>query len=330
MVLYTAAIVGCGRIGVAFDSPDYDAVLTHAKAFSLHPKVQLVGVMDIDYHVARVAATKWKCIGYTNFQQMMIEQHPDIISLCVPDQFHFEYLLQCLKFQPRAVISEKPLTHGVKQSEIIVKEYRDSGIPLFVNYTRRYDSTVQTLKGRIDSGGLGSIISTTIKYTKGILHNGSHAIDIANYLFGECLSGQPLGRVVDYAESDPTLSVTLQYAKCPEVLLIACDERVYSIFEIDIIAEKGRAFFEQFGFRYKEYAVRKDPIFKGYKDLALINESDTDLKQSLFKLVDNTVNHIDKGATIVCSGNDALLAQRICNALILSEKDKRQRIVFNT
>jgi len=320
MQSYKAVIVGCGRIGVAFNSPNADSVLTHANAFSTHPKVQLAGVMDIDGNAAKTAATKWGCPSYTDFQQMLVKQKPDIISICVPDAFHFEYLVKCLTYRPKAVICEKPLTLELSQSEEIVEKYRLSDVPLFANYTRRYDTTVQALREHIKRGGFGNIFNTTIKYTKGLLHNGSHAIDVANFLFGECLAVKRLGKVVDFIEDDPTLSAVLNYSLCPEVFLIACDERAYSIFEIDIAGERGRVVFEQFGLRCKEYEVRRDPVFEGYKDMVAVREYDTGLNIGLLKLVENVVNNLENGEHIICSGEDALLTQQICNDLLLSRE----------
>ena len=315
---YKAAIVGCGRIGVSFDSDDSEAILTHAKAFSVHPQINLAAVMDIDHKIAKSAGIKWKCEYYTDLQRMIREQQPDIISICVPDEFHYEYLLQCLDFKPKAIIAEKPLTLDIEESKEIVEKYKNADIPLFVNYSRRYDGFMQSLKCRIENGDLGRVLNTTIKYTKGILHNGSHAVDVANFLFGEFLSGQPLNSVIDYSEDDPTLSAVFQYTNCPEVFLIAHDERAYSIFEIDIMAEMGRIVFEQSGLRCREYGVRNDPVFKGYKDLILVKEYNTELNKSIFNLVDNVVQHLNNGEKIICSGNDALLAQRICGEMIES------------
>ena len=324
---YKAVIIGCGRIGASFDSPDSVNILTHAKAFTSHPKVWLVAVMDIDQKIAKAAGDKWKCEYYTDFHQMIREQQPDIVSVCVPDQFHYEYFLQCLDIQPKAVVAEKPLTLNIKETQTIVEKYKNANIPLFVNYTRRYSSPIQSLKCRIETGDLGRIFNASIKYTKGILHNGSHAVDIANFLFGKFLSGNILNSIIDYSENDPTLSVVLQYAKCSEVFLIACDERAYSIFEIDIMAETGRIIFSQSGLRCSEYDVGMSAVFKGYKNLVLVKESDTDLNRSVFNLVDNVVQHLDNGEKIVCSGNDALSAQKICSDLIESWHRQKRLII---
>ena len=313
---YKAVIIGCGRIGTSFDSLDSVNILTHAKAYTLHPKIRLASVMDIDHKIAKDAGDKWRCGYYTDFHQMIREQQPDILSICVPDELHYEYLIKCLDVQPKAVVAEKPLTLNIKETQTIVEKYQNANIPLFVNYSRRYSSFLQSLKCRIEKGDLGRILNTTFKYTKGILHNGSHAVDIANFLFGKFLSGKILNSTIDYSENDPTLSVILQYTKCPEVFFMACDERLYSVFEVDIMAEYGRIVFSQGVSR--EYDVRKSPVFKGYNDLVFVKEENTDENSAVFNLGVNVVQHLDYGKKIICSGNDALLAQKICSELIES------------
>ena len=67
--------------------------------------------------------------------------------------------------------------------------------------------------------------------------------------------------------------------------------------------------------------MRKDPVFEGYKDLVLIGEYDTELNQALFNLFDNVVQHLDNSEKIICSGNDALLAQKICTDLLFQNKE---------
>jgi predicted dehydrogenase len=316
--VYTAAIIGCGRIGTDFDNIESSNVFTHAKAYKLHSSVILGGVMDIDVDKARIASKKWECKAFSNIDELFCDLQPDIISICVPDEFHYEYLKICLEHHPKAVIVEKPLTVDYNSSEEIVNSYIEKNVPLFVNYSRRYDQTVQAFRERIVNQEFGKLYHATIKYTKGIMHNGSHAIDMANFLFGEYLSGKPINAIVDYREEDPTLSAILHYERCSLVFLLACDERAYSIFEVDVIGEDGRVIFDQSGFRYKEYAIRQDSSYSGYRELFKKELSNTTLKKALSNLVDNVVGHLERDVPILCSGKDGLVAQMISQNLIQS------------
>jgi predicted dehydrogenase len=148
------------------------------------------------------------------------------------------------------------------------------------------------------------------------LHNGSHAIDLANYLFGKVLSACVLSGRADFYRDDPSLNAYLSYKNCRDVFLLAGDERQYSLFEFDITGQKGRICFEQCGLRYTEYTVRSDPVYAGYRDLKKGVTHKTGLDKSLLNLVTNAVNHIERNEKIACSGDDALRAQEICSALL--------------
>ncbi|HDY87001.1 MAG TPA: Gfo/Idh/MocA family oxidoreductase, partial [bacterium] len=258
------------------------------------------------------------CNCYDNVKALFDKEQPEIISVCVPDEHHCDYLKDIIRFRPKAVIAEKPLTKDLATSRQIVTKYTNAGIPLFVNYSRRYDEPVQKTKRMIEDGEFGEILHASFRYTKGILHNGSHAIDLANYLFGNVLSAKTLSAVYDHSDSDPTLNAYLSYEKCRHLFLIACDERSYSIFELDILSDKKRIFFDQFGLKYTEYMLRNNLACPGYKELAKGRTQDTGLGSARLNLVENVINHLEKGEEIICSGEDALYAQKICDDLLRS------------
>ena len=119
-------------------------------------------------------------------------------------------LEQALSHRPRAVIAEKPLASSSAEGERIVGSYREAGVPLIVNYTRRFVPAWQQLRGR-------EAMTATIRYAKGVRHNGTHAIDLCRMLFGECTDHKPLARKHDHWSDDPTVSAFLKFERCPEV-----------------------------------------------------------------------------------------------------------------
>ncbi len=313
---YNAAVIGCGRIGTFFDSPQSKKVLTHAHAYFSHPKTNLVAVMDTDASRAQKAAELWHCDPYDNLQKLLHDKKPDIVSISVPDDCHYGCLKDVFSFKPKVVITEKPLTDELSKSEEIVNEYKAAQIPLIVNYTRRFDKTVQQLKSEIECGKYGEIQNVTVRYTKGILHNGSHAVDICNYLFGDIVSQDVLSAIIDYCVSDPTLTCRLTYQACKDVFLIGYDENSFSVFELDIVGKCGRICFEDFGLVCTEYTVKDDPDYVKYRELRKAEPRNTGLDYAFLNMVDNAVNHIENAQPVICSAHDALKAQRICDSLM--------------
>lgn len=310
--------MGCGQIGTGYDTPGSSKILSHANAYLQSKAISLKGLVDIDHTRIAEASRKWNVPGYTDFDNMMDVVNPDILSICVPTSLHALYLKKALNYNLKMIVLEKPITENIKESEEIIASYCDKRIPILVNYTRRFTPGFIEFRRKIVSGELGKILSVNIKYAKGILNNGSHAIDLCLFLFGSFVDAKILNSRIDFREEDPTVSLFLQFERCDEVFLQACDERFYSIFEMDICYEKGRTTFEQFGHVQKSRSTRPDPIYPGYTDLTEGDIVSTGMELSLKYLIDNVNDFLSKGSSLICTGNDALLSQKLCNQFLKS------------
>ncbi|HEY9206259.1 MAG TPA: Gfo/Idh/MocA family oxidoreductase [Candidatus Methanoperedens sp.] len=320
---YKAAIIGCGNIGALYDRPDqFDRILTHAHAYSLEPRIHLCAMADIDEQKADNAAKIWGGKPYSDATEMLEHENIDIISICVPDEHHENMLDLCKSYHPKAVFCEKPITLDVASAEQIVEEYADSGILLAVNYSRRFDTSLMTLKKEIVKGTYGDVLNAIGIYTKGILHNGSHVIDIFNFLFGSVIHKVPLSGRIDWRPEDPTLDAYLEFSEGAKAHLIGADERQFSIFDVDILCEKARFQFIQFGMKMVEYRIRKDPLYPGYKDLTDGKITQTKLNKAMLYAIANIIDTIEKKDTLICSGTDAVIAQKICIELIQEYKKR--------
>lgn len=314
---FKAFIVGAGRIASGFDNPKSKQILTHAHAYKKHSQVDFIGFYDTDFRKAKLAAKKWSVNFYQDLKKAINENKPDIISICTPDKNHFEQLkmISQLKDKPRIVICEKPLTVELHETKKIVQLYNRKKIPVLVNHSRRFDKTVQDVSKRIKSGDFGKIILASAIYGKGILHSGTHIIDLARYFFGEVVSSKILYKITDHEEEDKTLGVFIKFKNCEQFYLQAGDSRQYDLFEFNIIGEKRRICFTDLGFRYFEQKVVNDPIFLGYKILSQPISKKTNFDWAMFNLVDNAVRHITIGEMLICDLNDATKTHKTCLAI---------------
>ncbi len=308
--IYTAALIGAGNIAANYDEPGDEMFLTHAHAMTACSRLNCLGFYDSDSAAASKAAQKWHLGTFSSLEELT-SRGVDIIVVCVPDNKHGEVLRALLNNPPRLVLCEKPVTTNYSESAAIIEEYARRGIPLAVNYQRRYDSVVCELKRKIQNDDLGAFLAGTVLYSKGINHNGSHAVDLLRHFFGEAVGLLATARVNDYSEHDPTTSGTI-FFECGQVQLIAGDERLFSLFEIDLVFEKARYRFIQSGLAVERYAVRDDPIFNGYRELSFIAKEATGLSHALPSMVDDLVSYLDGGADLRISSRNALDTQRVC------------------
>jgi predicted dehydrogenase len=298
-------VIGAGSIGARLDEPGAAAPLTHAGGYCASG-FDLVMLIDPDAN-ARDAAGRWGCAVVASVDDIIRGKCPDVVSVASPTAVHASLLHRVLELGPRAVVAEKPLAETAAEGEAIVKAYRAAGIPLLVNYSRRFTPIWQSLRG-------SSAMSATIRYGKGVRHNGTHAIDLCRMIFGECLDARPLARKNDYWSNDPTVSAFLNFERCPEVFLQALDERAFTLFEIDIVAPGWRLVVDCDGRRARRFELRYEAGIPPGKRLVEIGTEDTGAASAMLNLMRN-LRAVLGGAEPLCRGEDAVAAQLVAERL---------------
>lgn len=304
-------IVGAGRIGALFDTPNDALILSHAHACSVCDHIENYAFCDVDPDALKKACVRWNVEGFGSLSDAMCKFKPDIIIVCAPDKYHYVTLKELIRWKPRLVICEKPLTHDLTLTSEIVGLYDQNKIPLQVNFSRRFDTFVQKVRTEIREGKYGNVFNASCVYTKGILHNGSHAIDLLRFLLGKIDQIVVHSHFIDYDQNDRISDCWFKQELCPSTHLIAARENSYSIFEYDFVFEKGRLRFDNFGFRYHFSAVQNDPLFSGYSALTEPVTGNTGLATALSNCLQNGLEFLS-GGSLICPGVDALKTQEVC------------------
>lgn len=310
---YTVAILGAGRIAAGFDTPESEAVLTHAHAVTQNARLTLVGITDTDAEKGAREAEKWGTTFYPNAEAMLAELHPDIVIIATPDATHADLLIQTLSHTPKLVILEKPALTDPADAVRVTEAAK--GTPIIVNFRRRFDPVVQTLAAALAAGTYGKVLAARGLYSKGILHTGSHMVDLARLFFGEMLAASPYAAVKDW-EGEPTVSGSATFERCAQFSLTAGDERAYSIFELEILTEKARLRFRDEGMILETETVIDDPLYSGYRILGPARAQATGLIHSMAELAEHAVRVLDGTETPRSTLADALAADAACRKFL--------------
>jgi predicted dehydrogenase len=311
-----AAVVGAGAIGSALDAGLSDTPLTHAGGYLAagHQLCALVDTAD----TLEAQAAKWNTVGWRDFDAMMQQVQPEVLSFAVPASARPTLMRKALQYDcVKAVVAEKPLAGSLEEAAAVAAAYRDRKLPLVVNYSRRFVPAWQALSG-------SSAISATIKYAKGIRHNGTHAIDLCRMLFGECLEALTLSGKYDYWDHDPTVTAFLRFERCPEVLLQGLDERCFTLFEVDIVGTDYRVIVDQDGRRLRRYTPRTDAGIPPGRRLVQSVEQDTGAGKAMLSLIRH-VGGLCEGDAPLCSGEDAIVSLTIAQQLSDSLEQKQKQ-----
>jgi predicted dehydrogenase len=323
MAKFKSLIVGSGQIGAFFDTPRSKDVLTHAHGYFLNKNFDLVGFVDKDINKARKAAGIWGGQGYGTLREAFDKNGAiDVVSLCLPDQFHFQYLQEVAKEKVKLVFAEKPLTLKLDQAEKIVKLYERNKIPLLVNYSRRFVPEIAKIATKIKENQFGKFLTGSGYYGKGLLHNGTHMIDLVRMLLGEISSVRCGDKLYDFTREDPSWSAELKIKSGGSVGLRAVDSRAFSLFELDLVFSKSRIRLVESGNKIEIYKTCESDKFKGYKYLAKPEIINTSLNRSLFFAVDNISSTLVKKGKPTCNARQAFvdmeIAEKIKNSKCLN------------
>ena len=308
-----AAVIGCGKIGSIFaDDPNRDklGVYSHAEAYSLSERAELVAVCDTNIDLARACGERWGVDKvYTNTAELIDRESLDLVSICTPDETHFDVAMMVLKATSlKGLLVEKPLSQDASSAGELIQLAASRSVKLAVNYSRRYSDSFRKLKVYLDSGGIGEIQAIRGFYTKGLKHNGSHWVDLLRFLTGEVELMSVLS-ATESAEPDPTLDVMYRMSGGGIAVLQGLDHKNFSLFEMDIVGTKGRVKIEDSGHCFSVYDVVPSKWYEGYFTLELANNQiEGGMRDVTLNAVENLIDAVQGKSDLKCSGQQALQA----------------------
>ena len=305
-----AVIIGCGNVAGGYDAqPRDDWSLTHAGAYRLTPGVDVVAASDPDEIVRTAFCDKWDIgVGYENFADMLAEHTPDIASLCLPTEPHESAFAACINAGTRAILMEKPLAPDLDAARAIASRGRD--LPVAVNYFRRWNPDIAQARKVIASGDRGKVLNVTVRYTKGVLVNGSHLIDLARWFFGEPESATYL-RTAQPDAVDPGLDFRLDYSDGLAAYFLNVPDAGFVFIDMDIVCEGGRLVISQRG----QHITWHEPGTDAEYGFAILEENastETQWHDCITRALADLIVCIDTGNDPACTLTDGLRAQEIC------------------
>ena len=272
------AIIGCGLIGTEWDrSAPVDApTLTHARAFSQHPRALLVALCDHDGERARSAAKYWQVAhAYTDPWQLFEEQSIDVAVIASSSTARWAVIEPALAAGVKVLVIEKPLAATLEESRRLVAALDAAGARSVVNYSRNWDSSMRELKDRIAAGAMSRVQRVVATYGKGIGNNGSHLIDLTSFLCNaRPVRARSLGSPFDANEADWSATGERAWDAQVEFIdasgasinltLLGTDQRAFTCFELRVIGEKAMFELSMGGRRLNWTELQDDPNFPGY------------------------------------------------------------------
>ena len=288
MSKYKVSIIGCGDIGFLFDhKKEIIGALSHFKAFNDSDKFEIVSVCEIRKDVQEIISSEYKIKVYDDYKRMCNESKPEVIVIASNDESHFEILKSAVEYGPKLVFCEKPLTLNYNEAKDIVKLYSDKNILLQVNFTRRFLDEFYDIEKILRHKELGELESVTFYYSRGLIHNASHYLDLVNWYIGET-EKNIINVSVKYGltKSDGTYSFDMIYGNRLEVRFIGLNPTKLSFAEVDFIGTMGRIKIN-YKKEIEKYDIAENKMFKGYSSYNLYECNSISYEKALPNAADN-------------------------------------------
>jgi UDP-N-acetylglucosamine 3-dehydrogenase len=179
------AVIGTGMMG-----------RNHARIYSQMEGVELVGVSDVNPAVAKSVAQEYKTNAYTDYQELIMTEKPDAVTVAVPTVFHRNVTLTALDLGANVLV-EKPIAHTVEAAKEMEDKARQNNLKLMVGHIERFNPAVVELKKVLENQTLGDVVAMSAKrvgpFNNRITDVGVivdvavHDIDVMSYLFNDTI-----------------------------------------------------------------------------------------------------------------------------------------------
>lgn len=309
------AIIGAGRIGAMMDDPSSPHVLTHAHGYHACEGFEIAGFVDQDHDKAKAASSRWGGTAFESMEELFETQTVDVVSICLPDGLHYATLLALAKKPVKFIFLEKPAVTTAVEADVVRALYAKLPIRVQVNYTRRFVPEIRRIREAIRSGKYGAFLTGTGYYGKGLLHNGSHMVDLLRFLVGEVGKVAKVSETVDFYDQDPSVSALLTMRDGGVLHLCHIDCGKFHVFELDLTFEKKRIRICDLGTIIEEYSVGDHGLFEGYRTLNKDAEYSTEHPKAMYHAIANIRNNLDRNEPLVSPLDESLDTVETCSRI---------------
>lgn len=222
------ALIGCGRIST-----------NHLMA-ALNNELEIVGVCDVVADKMEELLGKHKIQGndgirrYENYQKMIEEARPQLVSIATESGNHAEIALFCIDKGVNVVI-EKPMAMNMADADEIIRRSEEKGVKVSACHQNRFNVAIMEMRKAVEQGRFGKISHGSIHVrwnrNKGyydqapwrgtwaedggaLMNQCIHGIDLLRWMMGDDIEeiyGATRRRFHDYLEAEDLGMAVLKF-----------------------------------------------------------------------------------------------------------------------
>jgi predicted dehydrogenase len=118
--------------------------------------LRLYAIASREVGKATEAATKYNCIAYSNYDELIIDKSIDAVYMPLPNSLHYIYIKKAL-LNGKHVLCEKSLGLNAQEVNELCDLAEKENLVLMENFQFRFHPQLQAIKDIIKSGEIGSL-----------------------------------------------------------------------------------------------------------------------------------------------------------------------------
>jgi len=164
----------------------------HARIFAARPDVDFRAIVGRTPEKTRARAARFETRAYLDIAEMLERERPDLVSLCLPNQGHFDATLQVIE-AGYPLLVEKPLVFDLGEADRLLAAAAARDLFFAINFNHRYARPVRLARQAIQEGRLGDIVfaawrfggegTSTHPYAN-LIETQCHGFDMLEHLCG--------------------------------------------------------------------------------------------------------------------------------------------------
>lgn len=188
----------------------------HMAGYSKQKDVEIVAVCDSVEAAARSLADAFGVEKvYTDYNKMLEECKPDLVSVCTPNCTHAEIAIAALKAGANVHL-EKPIALNAVQAEEILKAEKESGKQVMLGLNKRFISSSKLVHRLVEEDFFGEIYKARCGWERS-----SGIPGTGRWFTNKAMSGG--GCLIDLGVH--YLDLTLEFMGWPEILSVNGESR---------------------------------------------------------------------------------------------------------
>jgi len=157
------------------------------------PDVDLCAVVGRTPERAVPRAREFGANPYVDLGEMLEREQPDLVSLCLANEGHFEPTLEVIRAGVPLLV-EKPLVFDLEEADVLLREAEARSLFFAINFNHRYATPVAMAAEAVRAGGLGELVFATWRFGgepgtsshphANLIETQCHGLDMLEYLCG--------------------------------------------------------------------------------------------------------------------------------------------------